>query len=375
MSFSVWLVSLITSSDCCWDLLLILILYLFLLQTNFRYVYKLRYGDNIYTGELQVKGMTKPAKKAEDEEPTEERKVVEQLVEEIETMLDDADVTKSPEKVDVERENFECDKCGKNYGTKGSLRTHKYNHIKKEMAEESKDVEEMVDNEVTIVENIDNPMEEKAKFDCEQCGKTYGTKGSLRTHKYIHIKKDLKLEEVQDKTDQSENSKDENSCIQTDQSDSKDENKGQTFEEKYKASLVATDEVEMINESIDKSLLGEQSKVEPMPEDNSELDKCIDSLTEQVDDGSWVCKKCGKKDKSKFHLRRHAETHVEGFKHPCTFCEKEFSQRALVKAHVLRNHSEERPPKPFTCDICNMPSTSTLAVKVHKQRKHLGIFV
>ena len=320
-----------------------------------------------------MKGMTKPAKKAQEEEPGEEKKVVEKLVEEIETMLEDADVAKSPdEKVDVERENFECDKCGKKYGTKGSLRTHKYNHIKKEMAEESKDVKEMVDNEVTIVENIDNTMEEKAKFDCEQCGKTYGTKGSLRTHKYIHIKKELKLEKIQDKT---ENPKDENSCIKTDQLDPKFENKRQTFEEEYKASLVATDEVEIINKSIDVSLLGEQSKEEPMIEDNSELDKCLDSLTEQGDDGSWICKKCGKKDKSKFHLRRHAETHVEGFKHPCTFCEREFSQRALVKAHMLRNHSEERAPKPFTCDICNMPSTSMLAVKVHKQRKHLGIFV
>ena len=100
------------------------------------------------------------------------------------------------------------------------------------------------------------------------------------------------------------------------------------------------------------------------------LETCLDEITEQGDDGSWLCKKCGKKDKSKFHLRRHAEIHLEGFKHPCNFCEREFSQRALVKAHMLRNHSEERAPKPFNCDICNMPSTSMSAVKVHKQRQH-----
>ena len=313
-----------------------------------------------------MKGMTKPGKKLEEVESAEEKG--EQLVNaaEIETVLDDHDnaiITKSPVKIDVERENFECDKCGKNYGTKGSLRTHKYNHIKKEMAEESKDVNEIVDNaEVTIVEN--NTQEEKEKFPCEQCGKTYGTKGSLRTHKYIHIKKELKLEDVQDNTDQSEDSQQGTNCINAEEKD-----KGQTFEEKYKASLLTAEKVEILNESIK-----DESKDEPTIENNSELDKCLDAMTEQGDDGSWICKKCGKKDKSKFHLRRHAETHVEGFKHPCNFCEREFSQRALVKAHVLRSHSEERAPKPYTCDICNMPSASLSAVKIHKQRKHLYIF-
>ena len=118
-----------------------------------------------------------------------------------------------------------------------------------------------------------------------------------------------------------------------------------------------------------KSIVTEQIS-EESPIDLKVLETCLDEITEQGSDGAWVCKKCGKKDKSKFHLRRHAEIHLEGFKHPCNFCEREFSQRALVKAHMLRNHSEERAPKPFNCDICNMPSTSLSAVKVHKQRQH-----
>ena len=320
-------------------------------------------------GELQVKGMTNPGKKLEEAERAEEK--VDKLVSaEIETILDDLDdagVIQSPVKIDVVKENFECDKCGKKYGTKGSLRTHKYNHIKKEMAEEPKEI--VANAEVTIVENIGNTREEKEKFDCEQCGKTFGTKGSLRTHKYVHIKKELD----NTNTNQCEDPQEENSCSKAEETD---ENKRQTFEEKYKASLLPADEVEILNESInDESLHDEQSKDEPMMEDNSELDKCIDDLTEQGDDGSWICQKCGKKDKSKFHLRRHAETHVVGFKHPCTFCEREFPQRALVKAHVLRSHSEERAPKPYNCDICSMPSASISAVKIHKQRKHPGVFV
>ena len=180
-------------------------------------------------GELQVKGMTNPGKKVEEVEAAEEQ--VDQLVTgEIETILDDPDaVAKSPVKIDVVRENFECDKCGKNYGTKGSLRTHKYNHIKKEMAEEPKDVKEMVDNseEVTIVDNIGNTREEKEKFHCEQCGKTYGTKGSLRTHKYIHIKRELKLEDALDNRNQCEDPQQEKNGLKADEKD-----KRQTFEEK-----------------------------------------------------------------------------------------------------------------------------------------------
>ena len=137
----------------------------------------------------------------------------------------------------------------------------------------------------------------------------------------------------------------------------KNESSQESFEGKYKASLViATQEVENWNKSIGEiSSPGDQSKGEQMLDDGTDLDMCLDSLTEQGDDGSWICNKCGKKDRSKFHLRRHAETHVEGFKHPCTFCEREFSQRALVKAHMLRAHSEERAPKPYSCDICKKP--------------------
>ena len=98
---------------------------------------------------LQVKGMTKPGKK--DVETVEK---IGKLGGDLESMVDDPavdNVFKALAEVDPEvKETLDCDKCGKTYGTKGSLRTHKYNHIKKEMVEESKDIKEFVDNEVTI---------------------------------------------------------------------------------------------------------------------------------------------------------------------------------------------------------------------------------
>ena len=74
---------------------------------------------------------------------------------------------------------FPCDYCGKTYDTKGGLRTRIYSHNNQEVA-----------NEQEIVENIYSSFMEsqykvvKEIFPCEECGKTYGTEASLRTHKY-----------------------------------------------------------------------------------------------------------------------------------------------------------------------------------------------
>ena len=89
--------------------------------------------------------------------------------------------------------------------------------------------------------------------------------------------------------------------------------------------------------------------------DNTELEEKIDQLSERREDGLWVCNRCGKTDKlrwvlkyptflvpfenpifSRFHLRRHVETHIEGCSHSCGVCGKSFTQRAALKAHMWR---------------------------------------
>merc|ERR1719320_1774108 len=96
-------------------------------------------------GELQVKGMTKPGKK--DLETVEN---IGHLGGDLKSMMDDpavGNVFKALADVEPEvKETLDCDKCGKTYGTKGSLRTHKYNHIKKELKLEDNKADQPVDH-------------------------------------------------------------------------------------------------------------------------------------------------------------------------------------------------------------------------------------
>ena len=123
---------------------------------------------------------------------------------------------------------------------------------------------------------------------------------------------------------------------------------------------------------------------------NNELEERLDALSEQRE-GVWHCLQCGRKDRSwvklsptlhvghslsilnrrsKFHLRRHAELHIEGFSHPCQFCEKEFPHRAALKNHKLKAHPEHKVVKPFNCDLCDQASTSLIGLEAHKKRMH-----
>ena len=72
----------------------------------------------------------------------------------------------------------------------------------------------------------------------------------------------------------------------------------------------------------------------------------------------------------RFSARRHAETHIEGFTHPCPKCDKTFNTRGALTSHKLRRHPEEKAPKPFNCDICDKAYETMTAVKVHKKRNH-----
>ena len=85
-----------------------------------------------------------------------------------------------------------------------------------------------------------------------------------------------------------------------------------------------------------KRKLDNESVLDQTFEDNAELEEKIDQLSKRREDGLWVCNRCGKTDKQRFHLRRHVETHIEGFSHSCAVCGKSFTQRAALKAHVWK---------------------------------------
>jgi len=143
---------------------------------------------------------------------------------------------------------------------------------------------------------------------------------------------------------------------------------------------------------------------EPVYKTENELDDDIeaklDALTEKRD-GMWRCIECGKTDKQKFHLRRHAEIHLEGISHKCPACEKTFKTRANVKQHFNLQHTAKKdtsiygseknvgwrglegdasppfipglnssPPKSFPCETCGHTAPTKNALRVHKYRKH-----
>ena len=60
----------------------------------------------------------------------------------------------------------------------------------------------------------------------------------------------------------------------------------------------------------------------------------------------YKCKTCAKVCKSRDMLRRHVQVHVM---HKCDECERQFSKACLLRSHVARCHSNDRPHK---CEFC-----------------------
>ena len=232
-------------------------------------------------GELSIKGMTK-----KDENDTIKEETVSEVSQNEQNILNHH-LEKQEEEI------FPCEDCDKSYGTKASLRTHKYSHQAHNVQENVKDINR------TPKEEQDQVVKES--FPCDDCGKMYGTKASLRTHKY--------------------------------------KTPGHPW-----TSLDMSLDMALVR-NLDKSLNRSSSiLVEEKSPIEKELEERIDAITE-LREGLWNCIQCGKADKKKFHLRRHAETHVEGFAHTCTICRKIFSQRAGLKYHKVTAHQEDRMEK------------------------------
>eukprot|EP00092_Neocalanus_flemingeri_P023180 GFUD01025136.1.p1 GENE.GFUD01025136.1~~GFUD01025136.1.p1 ORF type:complete len:315 (+),score=98.65 GFUD01025136.1:98-1042(+) len=69
-----------------------------------------------------------------------------------------------------------------------------------------------------------------------------------------------------------------------------------------------------------------------------------------VDNGCWGCKKCGKVMRKKQHIKNHAESHLEGYSHPCPICRKSSKTRNALSNHIsyFHKHPMAKMPMPMT---------------------------
>jgi len=78
------------------------------------------------------------------------------------------------------------------------------------------------------------------------------------------------------------------------------------------------------------------------PHDESNKDDILDSMLDRIVvrkkstiEGTWhECRVCQKKLKLKENLRRHAEKHITGFNHQCLYCNRFYSTRPSLQAHI-----------------------------------------
>ena len=98
---------------------------------------------------------------------------------------------------------------------------------------------------------------------------------------------------------------------------------------------------------------------------NHELNHQTKEMIEKNEEGLWECKVCGKTSPYKWNTRKHTETHLEGISLICYICNKIFSTRDTLRAHMSNYHS-----KLFSCNICEKSGMNRNAYRMHKQRRH-----
>lgn len=87
-----------------------------------------------------------------------------------------------------------------------------------------------------------------------------------------------------------------------------------------------------------------------------------------------ICEECGKGPfKSEASFRQHGRIHLAPFtapiKHTCPQCEKNFSSRSSLKAHVKAVHSTQLP---FVCDDCGKAYGYKKLLKRHIEKIHMA---
>ena len=56
----------------------------------------------------------------------------------------------------------------------------------------------------------------------------------------------------------------------------------------------------------------------------------------------WECVQCGRRHYNKSNILQHVDTHIEGVKYICDFCQKHFKSQGSLNVHVTLKHREEK---------------------------------
>merc|ERR1719322_2105376 len=99
-------------------------------------------------------------------------------------------------------------------------------------------------------------------------------------------------------------------------------------------------------------------------ETNSLLDNQIDGMIEKQEE-TWKCKVCSKLSKQIGHIKRHAETHIEGMSRICKICSKTFPNRHGLANHISYIHSQL-----ISCDVCGKAGMNKKAYNYHRRQNH-----
>ena len=70
----------------------------------------------------------------------------------------------------------------------------------------------------------------------------------------------------------------------------------------------------------------------------AEVNEKINQSFEKVASGVYKCLLCEKVSKQSIDMKRHVETHLEGFSYPCQQCGKTFRSKSSLSNHVYLKH-------------------------------------
>ena len=80
----------------------------------------------------------------------------------------------------------------------------------------------------------------------------------------------------------------------------------------------------------------------------ADIEKQVEEMIEQAANSCWKCKKCGRVMKKRQHIKNHAESHLDGYSHPCHICGKSSKTRNALQNHISYFHKHPLSKMPYT---------------------------